>query len=265
MALNKKQIFVLIGLSIILVSIIGMLIMKSEIEYDGSSTSDLYFAIFRFLFFATLVVFFADWFFRRWRAYQELKNERLAAELHNLKSQVSPHFFFNTLNNLYGLIKRDADKSREFVLKLSDLMRYSIYSSDKESVTLKEEIDYLENFIALHEIRYFNTVDIHFEKDMENDDIVIAPLLLIILLENAFKHGAEKLTNGAFIILNLKAQQKKLNFTVENNFEEDVLNETDGLGLKNLQKRLQLLYPEKYDFKVSTHDSVFKAELELEL
>jgi len=76
MALNKKQIFVLIGLSIILVSIIGMLIMKSEIEYDGSSTSDLYFAIFRFLFFATLVVFFADWFFRRWRAYQELKNER---------------------------------------------------------------------------------------------------------------------------------------------------------------------------------------------
>ncbi|WP_408039449.1 sensor histidine kinase [Tenacibaculum amylolyticum] len=263
--MNKRYLITIFSLVLLLVSIIGMLIMKSEIEYNTNTNGELYFSIFRVLFFTVLIVFIGDWLFRKWKEYQQLKNEKLMAELNNLKSQISPHFFFNTLNNLYGLIKKDTDKSREFVLKLSDLMRYSIYNSETETVSLEEEINYLENFIALHEIRYFNTITIDFKKEVQEKNLRIAPLLLIILIENAFKHGAEKLTDNAFIHLQLKTIKGKLLFSVENNFDKHTITKTNGLGLKNLRKRLELLYPDKHSFTITSTETIFKTALELEL
>ncbi len=264
--LSKKYVVPIVGFSIISISIVGMIIMKSKIEYQHTSNGELYFSLFRFLFFATVLVFVGDWLFNRWKKYQQLRNEKVLAELSNLKNQVSPHFFFNTLNNLYGLIKKDAGKSREFVLKLSDLMRYSIYSSDADTVPIQEEIDYLENFIALHEIRYFDAVKIEFEKDIQNQALCIAPLLLIILLENAFKHGAEKITgDNAFINLKLKTADNMLAFTIENNYDPNTVEEGEGLGLKNLKKRLQLAYPKKHTFKTFREENLYRAELVIAL
>ncbi|MCK8520145.1 histidine kinase [Aquimarina sp. D1M17] len=263
--LTRKHISILVGFVLLVVSVIGMLIIKEKLEYRESSLLELYFSLFRILFVGILAFFTLERGFKRWKEYQQLKNEKAIAELSNLKKQVSPHFFFNTLNNLYALIKKDSDAAREFVLKLSDLMRYSIYGTDRETVPLKEEVSYIDNFISLQEMRRFSSVNINFQKDIHDENVSISPLLLIILVENAFKHGAEKLIEDAFITLILKTTTDKLLFSVENNFEKDHSNTNEGLGLRNLQKRLQLQYPNKHSFTIHSDDTIFKAVLELVL
>ena len=145
-----------------------------------------------------------------------LKNEKTKNELLHLQSQVNPHFFFNMLNNLYGMIDKDTDKSKALILKLSDLMRYSIYEGEKNVVTLEEEITYLKNYIELHQMRYHKKIDIQFNTNLEDSPIKVMPLLFIILLENAFKHGVENLRDNAFISVNITSKNKTILFQIEN-------------------------------------------------
>ncbi|MCO4822551.1 MAG: histidine kinase [Flavobacteriaceae bacterium] len=137
-----------------------------------------------------------SWIYKYREGIQKLKNDKLEAELMLLKNQINPHFFFNTLNNLYALIKKDPDAAQDYVLKLSDLMRFTIYDSGKEKVPLKDEIHYLINYIELQTARYHKDIDVNFEKTIKNSEAMVAPLLFIILLENAYKHGVEKATEG---------------------------------------------------------------------
>ena len=180
-----------------------------------------------------------------------------------LKNQINPHFFFNTLNNLYSLIKKDADAAQDYVLKLSDLMRFTIYDSGKESVKLKDEIDYLINFIDLQTARYHKNIDINFEKNINNSDSSIAPLLFINLLENAFKHGVEKATENAFVHINLIQDDKKISFTVKNNYDAEESSENIGIGLKNLKDRLNLLYPNKHQLCDNIEENIYSTTLEI--
>ena len=136
------------------------------------------------------------WLLKQLISIHTLKKEKTATELMLIKSQVSPHFFFNMLNNLYGLIGKDPKKGQELILKLSDMMRYSIYEGEKDLVTLQEEVDYLKNYIELHKMRYHKKIDVSFNCQIE-DDYRVMPLLFIILLENAFKHGVERLRDEA--------------------------------------------------------------------
>lgn len=138
------------------------------------------------LYFILLFITIAQWIFKQIKAIIRLKNEKEKTELLHLKSQVNPHFFFNTLNNLYGLMEKDS-KEREMVLKLSDMMRYSIYEGQKDRVSLKQELDYLKNYIELQGIRYHKQSDVQFNSELENPQAKIMPLLFIILVENAFK------------------------------------------------------------------------------
>ena len=180
-----------------------------------------------------------------------------------LKNQINPHFFFNTLNNLYSLIKKDADAAQDYVLKLSDLMRFTIYDSGKESVKLKDEIDYLINFIDLQTARYHKNIDINFEKSINNSDSSIAPLLFINLLENAFKHGVEKATENAFVHIKLIEDDKKISFTVKNNYDIEESSENIGIGLKNLKDRLNLLYPNKHQLFDNIEENSYSTTLEI--
>ena len=132
-----------------------------------------------------------------------IESKKTKAELSLLKSQINPHFFFNTLNNLYGLILEKSDDAPNVVLKLSDIMRYTIYMGKEDVIPLKDEIEYLKNYIELHKIRYQKRVDIVFNHSQEMN-CQIAPLLFIIPLENAFKHGVESLTKDAYINVNIK-------------------------------------------------------------
>jgi sensor histidine kinase YesM len=204
------------------------------------------------------------WFYQQWKWMKTIESKKTKAELSLLKSQINPHFFFNTLNNLYGLVIEKSDDAPNVILKLSDIMRYTIYMGKEDFVTLKDEIEYLKNFIELHKIRYQKRVDIVFNHDYEID-YQIAPLLFIIPLENAFKHGVESLTEDAYIHINIKIDASVVYFDIENNFEARESSETAGIGIQNLKQRLKLLYPDKHKIKIDVKNSIYKLELKIEM
>jgi len=182
----------------------------------------------------------------------------------HLQSQVNPHFFFNMLNNLYGWVDKDTQKAKILILKLSDMMRYSIYEGEKETVSLSEEMVYLEHYIELHKMRYHKAIDVQFDYQIKDEDYQIMPLLFIILLENAFKHGVENLRKNAYVHIQMKASNHKVHFEIENNFDPSENAKSGGIGLKNLKRRLELVYPKKHDLSYSTVDNVYKAELKIQ-
>jgi len=203
------------------------------------------------------------WVYKYRRGIQQLKSDKLEAELMLLKNQINPHFFFNTLNNLHSLIKKDADAAQDYVLKLSDLMRFTIYDSGKESVMLKDEVSYLINFIDLQTARYHKDIDVNFEKTIKNSDASVAPLLFINLLENAFKHGVEKATDNAFVHIKLIEDDTKISFTVKNNYDVEDTSVNEGIGLKNLKDRLNLLYPNSHKLCNSMEENIYSTTLEI--
>lgn len=221
------------------------------------------FGIFGFLYFLLLFFLLFRWVFKQFRSVIRLKNEKTKTELLHLKSQVNPHFFFNMLNNLYGLVDKDSKKAQELILKLSDMMRYSIYEGQKETVSLAQEIDYMQNYIALHKMRYHKTIDIVFNNQIQETNRQIMPLLFIILLENAFKHGIETLREHAYVHVNLSAKQNEISFNIENNFELSQNNEQEGIGLKNLKRRLELVYPKRHTLLFSKTNGIFRAQLNI--
>ena len=222
------------------------------------------FGIFAFFYFILLIFLLSRWIFLQIKSVVRLKNEKAKTELLHLKSQVNPHFFFNTLNNLYGLMEKDS-KEREMVLKLSDMMRYSIYEGQKDWVTLKDELDYLKNYIELQEIRYHKKSDVQFNPQIDNPQARVMPLLFIILVENAFKHGLENLEKNAYIHMDLTETKKEVNFVIENNFELQHTPNKEGIGLKNLQRRLELVYPNEHSLSFDVDTNIYKVKLSLKL
>ncbi|MFT7898981.1 histidine kinase [Tenacibaculum ascidiaceicola] len=215
------------------------------------------------LYFLVLFFTFFYWLFKQIKSIIRLKNEKTKTELMHLKSQVNPHFFFNTLNNLYGLVGKDAKKAQELILKLSDMMRYSVYDGEKDTVLLSEEVTYLQNYIELHKMRYHKAIDIQFNIDITDNDYKVMPLLFIILLENAFKHGVENLRKNAYVHLNLTAHQNAINFEIENNFDTTEESQEEGIGLQNLKRRLELVYPKNHTLTTSKTDDIYLAKLNI--
>lgn len=215
------------------------------------------------LYFLVLFFTFFYWLFKQIKSIIRLKNEKTKTELMHLKSQVNPHFFFNTLNNLYGLVGKDAKKAQELILKLSDMMRYSVYDGEKDTVLLSEEVTYLQNYIELHKMRYHKAIDIQFNIDITDNDYKVMPLLFIILLENAFKHGVENLRKNAYVHLNLTAHQNAINFEIENNFDATEESQEEGIGLQNLKRRLELVYPKNHTLTTSKTDDIYLAKLNI--
>lgn len=212
-------------------------------------------------------LFFTAFVFVPWLIWQvilvvRLRHERKNAELLHLKSQVNPHFFFNTLNNLYGLIKTDPEKASALVLKLSDMMRYSIYEAQSEGVALEKEVAYLHNYIGLHKMRYHKHIDVDFKVDIQ-EGYKVMPLLFIILLENAFKHGVENLREHAFVHLILTTADNEIHFEIKNNFDASVAPGGPGIGLNNLKRRLELAYENKHRLKLDQHYGEYRATLRL--
>ena len=219
------------------------------------------FVIASLFYFLLLIFLIIRWIFQQIKSIIGLKSEQSKTELMHLKSQVNPHFFFNMLNNLYGLVGKDAKKAQELILKLSDMMRYSIYEGQKETVSLSEEVAYLQNYIALHKMRYHKTIDVDFQHDLDENDHQIMPLLFIILLENAFKHGVENLRENAFVHINLTAKNGEISFDIKNNFDASQIQEETGIGLENLKRRLELVYPKKHRLTNTTTKDVYQAHL----
>lgn len=217
------------------------------------------------IYYAILLILLSLWLFKRFRSILELRNEKAKNELLHLQSQVSPHFLFNMLNNLYGTIEKDASKAKEIILKLSDLMRYSIYEGSKKRVSVDSEVEYLQNYIALQKMRFHKSMDIQFQRSTSDSKVYIMPLMFIILVENAFKHGVENLRDKAYVYVTLDVFENKLKFTVENNFDEEIASEEKGIGIDNLRRRLELEYPKRHELVLHNENSIFRAQLELSI
>jgi LytS/YehU family sensor histidine kinase len=196
---------------------------------------------------------------------KQIENDRLQLELSVLQNQINPHFFFNTLNNLYALSLEKSDQTPEVILKLSEMMRYTIYDCKEETVAITSEISYLDNFIALQKMRHHNRGQISFEKEITNDRLQIAPMILIVFLENAFKHGFDLLEKDAFLKIKLTVKENILHFYIENNFNKvDEKNEI-GIGLENVKRRLSLIYPNTHELQITNSATVFRVDLKLNI
>jgi sensor histidine kinase YesM len=188
-------------------------------------------------------------------------------ELQLLQSQLSPHFLFNTLNNLYGLSIVKDDKLPNLLLKLSELLRYSVYQSSDTFVPLNDELDYIKNYIEFEKIRLedrlFLTVNLE-----ESSKATIAPMLLIVFVENAFKHSKNTTDQQIKIDINLKVWENNILFSIFNTFDStqaqnNALNKNSGLGLENVKRRLELLYPDKYELSLEEKSNTYKVLLQL--
>jgi two-component system LytT family sensor kinase len=197
----------------------------------------------------------------------ELENEQLKTELSFLRSQVSPHFMFNVLNNIVSLSRKNSDQVESTVIKLSSLMRYMLYESDAEKVSLDREVEYLKSYIDLQKMRFGSDLQVSFEVNNASTRNFIEPMLLIPFVENAFKHGVVS-AGGPGITIQLKTWEEELLFVVNNKFNPDSVEEKDnssGIGLNNVRRRLNLLYGENHSLEISQKADTFTVILKLKL
>lgn len=193
---------------------------------------------------------------------QQLLRSKLEAELSYLKSQTNPHFLFNTLNNIYGLSKKNPALSSEIILKLSKLLRFMIYGTRKPLLLIEEEIEIIENYIEIEKLRYSNKLALNFSFENKASQVYITPLILLPLVENAFKHGVAESTSDAFIFIHCSInEQKELNFQVKNSKEiQEKVEGHEGIGLSNIKRQLQLLY-KKHHLEINETDTEFELKL----
>lgn len=184
-------------------------------------------------------------------------------ELKLLKMQIHPHFLFNSLNTIYGFALQKGDEAPEMILKLSNLLDYILYQIEKPKVLLDEEINHLEDYISLEKMRFHDTLKVDFKKEILQENVQISPMLLIPFVENSFKHG--KIVDGVLHInIQLKVESNKLVFTIENSSKNKEISKI-GIGVENIRKRLQMLYPDKHQLKIQDKEATFSVSLKIQL
>ncbi len=205
-------------------------------------------------------------FYRNQQKLLKINEQKKIAELSALKQQLNPHFLFNTLNNLYSLALEKSERTPEVIERLSDMLDYMLYRTKDKFVLLQKEIELIENYLALEKIRYGNRVAITFAYE-KLSDIKIAPLLLLTFIENAFKHGVRQELKQASIDISLKLAGEDILFKIKNTKPNSVTeseNREEALGLKNVKRQLELLYPNAYDLQLSDEESTYTVQLKLE-
>ncbi len=212
--------------------------------------------------FTTGIKFAKDWI-QNQQLMKEKEKQYLETELNFLKTQIHPHFFFNTLNNLYSLTLKKSDQAPEVVLKLSSLMSYMLYESNTPKVSLTKEINYLQNYLDLEKLRFGQRLSVLFEMEGPIDEVSIPPMILILFVENSFKHGVKNNIHHIVIEISLKVDGGFLFFRIKNPIGENVLKENTGIGLKNARRRLDLLYGNNHQLDVSEKDNEFIVYLKM--
>ncbi len=198
----------------------------------------------------------------------ELETRAMQSELNLLKSQINPHFLFNTLNSLYALSLKKSDDAPEIVIRLSEMMRYMLYECNVKQVLLSKEILYIENYLFLEKLRHKN-INIRFTVEGEPNNLLVAPLLFMAFIENAFKHGAGNHVSEGFVHIQMLIQDEEVNMFVENSKTETHPTQehkrAGGIGLVNVKRRLTLLYPEAYNLEINDEPLSYSVNLWLNL
>lgn len=205
---------------------------------------------------------------RGWFQLQQIEKEKTLTELKALKSQINPHFLFNSLNSIYSLARKNSSQVPGKVVQLSDLLRHIIYESDVDFITLEKEVEMVKNYIELQNLRTYEKDKISLEILGEIEGKKIAPLIFLPFIENSFKHGLKSGAKNAFVKIKLEVYGSVLNFEIENSKgENSEINDPKykGIGIENVKKRLDLIYPNLYSLKISETKNLFKVLLQFEL
>jgi LytS/YehU family sensor histidine kinase len=197
----------------------------------------------------------------------ELQKENTESQLQLLKAQIHPHFLFNTLNNIYSYTQGNSPTASKLVMGLGDMLRYMLYECNQPMVPLEMELQMLKDYILLEKIRYGNSLDVHVDVPKESDGLLIAPLLLLPFVENCFKHGASHMIDQPWVNLYVSIEDAEMRMKLLNgkpvNYQP--INHTHGIGIGNVRKRLELLYPGKFSLDIREEEDVFIVNLRLEL
>jgi LytS/YehU family sensor histidine kinase len=193
-----------------------------------------------------------------------LQEEKRNAEVSFLRSQINPHFIFNTMNNIYSLVYHQSEKALPAIEKLSGIMRYVMKDNDGEKIELTKEIDYLKDFIELQSLRSVGEANVKFDIEGNTEGKMIAPLLLVPFVENGFKHGVVNDDENPFLI-NLIIEKNKLFFQCSNKIAVGRKDESSGIGLQNVKRRLELLYADQYHLNIDHSEKYYTITLNIEL
>lgn len=206
------------------------------------------------------------WYLKEQRNLQ-LQKENIASQLQLLKAQVHPHFLFNTLNNIYSYTQNTSPVASKLVSGLSDMLRFILYECNQPTVTLSKELRMIGDYISLEKVRYGNMLDLHIDLPKQTNDCSIAPLLLLPLVENCFKHGTSHVLEQPWISLHVSLHDNQMHMKLLNGKDgrRDDEQRPHGIGIKNVQKRLALLYPGKHELTITNEEDVFIVNLKIEL
>lgn len=195
-----------------------------------------------------------------------LEKERLETELNFLKAQINPHFLFNSINSVYVLIDEDKKLASQTLLKFSGLLRYQLYDCTNDQMPLERELEFLKDYVDLEIIRSGSDVEITFDAEPGADYLKIAPFILVPFVENAFKHRSHR-KSGNYVRINITVKEDTLHVSVVNTFDDTISDTTHygGIGLQNVQRRLQLLYPGEHTLKIEQHNGIYCVNLQLKL
>src|SRR6476659_4884867 len=199
------------------------------------------------------------------RYVQSVEKEKAVAELNFLKAQVNPHFLFNSLNSIYGYIDKNNKTARNILLQFSEMLRYKLYDCNADRVSILKEIAYLRNYVLMQQYRKEENLIVQFNTDDPLEEFEIAPLLLVVFIENAFKYVSNLEEKENKIIISLQHQNDKLNFSVFNTTENRHRILNGGIGLTNVKRRLQILYPNKHDLIIHNESDSFEVRLQIDL
>lgn len=257
--------FLKLGKVIMIDSRYSLNLTQYGIYSPGHYAGDILYIIF-YSAFAVLIKMLIRWYDERKAAEEKIIQDH-KFELELLKAQLNPHFFFNTLNNIYSLVYKKSDEAPAALMKMSDIMRYMLYESKAEKVPLEKELEYLDDYIELQKLRFTDPgfIDYTVNGDVENHEI--PPMMLLSFVENAFKHGKKRVSNPG-IIVHIEASEKLLNFIVSNYIIEEPPRDNPGhtgIGLKNIKRRLELLYPNCHDLSITAKDGRYTVNLNIYL
>lgn len=199
------------------------------------------------------------------RREEELQREKLQSELNFLRAQTNPHFLFNTLNNIYALARKQSEQTAPVVLQLSQLLRFMLYECSEPHIPISREVKVIQDYIELEQLRYNERLQVSFAEDLDDPATMISPLLILPLVENAFKYGVSETRFDASVNISIQLHQRKLSVHIDNAQAEEGQQDREGLGLTGVQRQLDLIYPDKHQLRIQQKSGRHILDLEIDL
>ncbi len=249
-------------LHFVLFDVISKYLLKGYYFISLFSHLDIAAYLFAYAFVSLLIQLSSEWYLLR-EKQMRLEKEHKEVQLSNLKAQLNPHFLFNSLNNIYALSNSESRQGKDYIIKLSDALRFMLYKTQSKFIPLQDELGYLKNYVELERLRLEEGAHVNFSNTVEETDLKIAPLLLLPLVENCFKHCNK---SSVFIDINISFEDNRLQMLCVNNIAEiDEQDDAGGIGLVNMKKRLEMIYPGNYSWEIDKDGSLYSSKIKIEL